>query len=226
MFKWSFNVGKLWLWCLKTQQNNNENMLHVFRDSWRLVGMETNWGQLLISGMLLYVVRRSYGYFCLSPSPSVCLFPSRLTFRSENVKSPYFPALCPPPSLVIPVITSVLSRWAASHFSESTIHGQYYTPPPFPIETLTPIILSPLFVLAWDRWPLSQLIWPCLCCKRGSGCGCYALLTAIFYPSFTLSDDDERAVLEDYQTKMSVTTLHNNRSSNKSLTVFTIFHVI
>lgn len=120
---------------------------------------------------------------------------------------------------------SCLGR-SASHFSESTIHGQYYTPPPFPIETLTPIILSPLFVLAWDRWPLSQLIWPCLCCKRGSGCGCYALLTAIFYPSFTLSDDDERAVLEDYQTKMSVTTLHNNRSSNKSLTVFTIFHVI
>lgn len=58
------------------------------------------------------------------------------------------------------------------------------------------------------------------------GCGCYALMTAIFHPSFTLSDDDERAVLEEDQTKMSVTTLHNNRSSNKSLTVFTIFHVI
>lgn len=226
MFKWSFNVGKLWLWCLKTQQNNNENMLHVFRDSWRLVGMETNWWQLLISGMLLYVVRRSYGYFCLSPSPSVCLFPSRLTFRSENVKSPYFPALCPPPSLVIPVITSVLSRSVSQSFLRINHPWPVLHPPPFPIETLTPIILSPLFVLAWDRWPLSQLIWPCLCCKRGSGCGCYALLTAIFYPSFTLSDDDERAVLEDYQTKMSVTTLHNNRSSNKSLTVFTIFHVI
>lgn len=58
------------------------------------------------------------------------------------------------------------------------------------------------------------------------GCGCYALMTAIYHPSFTLSDDDERAALEKDQTKMSVTTLHNNKSSNKSLTVFTIFHVI
>lgn len=129
MFKWSFNVGKLWLWCLKTQQNNNENMLHVFRDSWRLVGMETNWWQLLISGMLLYVVRRSYGYFCLSPSPSVCLFPSRLTFRSENVKSPYFPALCPPPSLVIPVITSVLSRSVSQSFLRINHPWPVLTPP-------------------------------------------------------------------------------------------------
>lgn len=37
------------------------------------------------------------------------------------------------------------------------------------------------------------------------GCGCYALMTAIFHPSFTLSDDDERVVLEEDQTKMSVT---------------------
>lgn len=187
MFKWSFNVGKLWLWCLKTQQNNNENMLHVFRDSWRLVGMETNWWQLLISGMLLYVVRRSYGYFCLSPSPSVCLFPSRLTFRSENVKSPYFPALCPPPSLVIPVITSVLSRSVSQSFLRINHPWPVLHPPPFPIETLTPIILSPLFVLAWDRWPLSQLIWPCLCCKRGSGGGWVWVLRTLdcyFLPIF------------------------------------------
>lgn len=57
------------------------------------------------------------------------------------------------------------------------------------------------------------------------GCGCYAPMTAIFHPSFTLSDEDGRAALEKEQTKMSVATLHSNKSGNKSLTVFTIFHV-
>lgn len=123
---------------------------------------------------------------------------------------------------------SCLGR-SASHFSESTIHGQYYTPPPLPIETLTPIILSPLFVLAWDRWPLSQLIWPCLCCKRGGGGGWVWVLRThdcYFSPIFYSQWWRWKGRLEEDQTKMSVTTLHNNRSSNKSLTVFTIFHVI
>lgn len=60
-----------------------------------------------------------------------------------------------------------LSCQSDGHFSESTIHSQY-TPPPLS-QTPTPIILSLLFVLAWDRWLVSQLISLRLCSKGENG---------------------------------------------------------
>lgn len=53
--------------------------LWEFLEGRTCVGMETNWCQRRISGMLLFVVRRSYGYFCLPHSASCFSAPALLT---------------------------------------------------------------------------------------------------------------------------------------------------
>lgn len=104
---------------------------------WRTsVGMETKWWQLPISGMLLFAVRRSYGFFCLPLPLGLPCFPF----------CPPFLHLSSQPSSSTSVFISPSSQSVC--WSLLRIRAAH-------LPSLTPITLSLLFVLALDRWPVN-----------------------------------------------------------------------
>lgn len=90
-------------------------------------------------------------------------FHPSLPLDQKMWQTPSFP-FCPPvfctlPSLWNSVVTSVFVRQPVISQNQPPIANI----PLLPTDTPMPIILSPLFLLAWYRWLLSQLIWLCLC---------------------------------------------------------------
>lgn len=93
---------------------------------------------------------------CSHPPFFFFFYPSLpLDQRSRIPSFSFCPSfLCPFLSLVISVFTFVLVRQPVISQNEPSIASI----PLLPTDTPTRIILSPLFLLAWDRWLLSQLI--------------------------------------------------------------------
>lgn len=159
----------------------------------RFVGMVTNWQRFATPGMLLYVVRRSYGYFCLPLSPSFFLHPSFLTLTLQTVKPPlpFLSSQSNPPSLwsLLLLFTSVLSRIVSQLFLRIN-HPQPVCPPPHTDphsnNTDTAVCVG-LGSMAFQPVNLTPSV------REGGKWGwavggCFTLVRVIFHSQFTVSE--------------------------------------